>query len=221
MDLATRAATGWRRRPDARQRRCGEKHCSPLPRSRRCAVVLPSRRSRRARRRRLPGIDRRDHRRALPDVVDRSGTDPGKKAGRQPSRPAEPMGRSGTGDGSAKRTLAIHSSRRRSRSSAKYGGHRCSTGHSHALACSSAPGAGSAASAASPGRPLLLLRRALRLRLARLYADVHRRLAHRGRLGLLLWAVLATEARPRRRTWFGLAGFRHSSSRPSSAIPTS
>ena len=106
---------------------------------------------RRARRRRLPRIDRGDDRRALPDVVDRSGTNAGTEARRQPGRSPEPVGRDGrTGDTSARRTPAIRSSRRRSRSSASSAGRRCSTGHWPASGCSSAPGAGSGASAASP-----------------------------------------------------------------------
>ena len=43
--------------------------------------------------------------------------------------------------------------------------------------------------------------------MAGLHADVHRRLLIAAGTGILLWAVLATEARARTRTWAGLAGF--------------
>ena len=74
----------------------------------------------------------------------------------------------------------------------------------------------------SRGRPLLLIRGGARVRLARLHANLHRRLADRGRFRALAVVAVGNRGqlpathlgRPRRIRW-------RSSSRPSSATPTS
>ena len=111
------------------------------------------------------------------------------------------------GDGSVRRTRATRSWLRRSSGSASSGSRPCSTGHWVASGCSSAPGAGSAVSAAGGGRPVLLVRGCTVVCLAGLLADLHRRVADRGghrRLGV---GGACGRCRARRRTWVGLLGF--------------
>ena len=113
-----------------------------------------------------------------------------------------------TGGGSARRTPATRSWPRRSRRSASSAWRRCSTGRWPAWACSSAPGAGSGRfGGAAGGGPVLLVGRGAAVRLARLHADVHRRLADRGGHRRAAVGGARHGRSPRRRTWAGLAGF--------------
>ena len=109
--------------------------------------------------------------------------------------------------GSARRTPATRSSRRRSRRLASSGGHRCSTGRWPASACSSAAGVAWELRRRGGSRPVLLIRRGAAVRVAGLHADVHRRLLDCGRHRDPALGGAGHRGRARTRTWVGLAGF--------------
>ncbi len=192
------AATSWSswKRPS---RAPSSRHSAPRPVRR-----APDRG---ARRRRVPPFDRGDHDGRSPDVVTSAG---GCRCGQMGDRPASRTNGSSwpAGGTSARRTLAIHSSRRRSRHSASSDGPPCSTGRWPASGCSSAPDAGSDASAAS--RPSACTARRER-RSRSPGATTCRRSptprSSRRAPGRCCGRCCRPRRRSLRRTWVGLAGF--------------
>ena len=152
-----------------------------------------------------------------------SGRNAGTEAGRQPGRPTEPMGRTDR--------RAVHQ-RERPRLSVPRGAVREARHHPLGAAVLRGtrlpwavhrrPALARTLRRPRRGRPVLLIRRRAGVRLARLHADVHRRLADRGRIRTLAVGgsgnrgefPAAYLGRPRR-----VRGDRDS--RPSSATPTS